>query len=233
MATVASTPTIVSIQVGLPKNCGDAAATSEHDRPWRTGFYKRPVAGPVLATTLGMAGDGVADRVNHGGVDKAVLAYCVDHYPTWNHDLRASGQLGDEEMTYGAFGENLSITGLAEHDVCIGDLWQAGDVMLEVSQPRQPCWKLSRRWRIADLAPQVIRNGKTGWYVRIVREGSVAAGTPLQLITRKHPTWTIARANDLWYHQKKNLTAAADLAALPELSTSWQEMFLDRLHKHA
>lgn len=232
MTAAASSPRIVSIQVGLPQECGTEGAADEHDTPWRTGFYKLPVAGPVQAKSLGIVGDGVADRVHHGGIDKAVLAYSADHYPVWNRDLRGSGLLATEEMTGGAFGENLSITGLGENDVCIGDLWQAGDVLLEVSQPRQPCWKLSRRWRIADLAAQVIRNGKSGWYVRVVREGTLTAGLELTLVARKHPTWTIARVNDVGYHQKKEIAWATELAALPELAAAWREMFEDRVRKH-
>lgn len=226
MAMPGSTPRIQSIQVGLPQDLGSDDSQSHHERPWRTAFFKQPVAGEVEATTLGIVGDGVADTQHHGGVDKAILAYSLDHFPYWQE------KLGRDNLAGGAFGENLTVSGLTEHEVCIGDTWQAGEVLLGVSQPRQPCWKLSRRWQVDDLAAQVTKNGRTGWYLRVVREGRLSAGLILTLVSRKHPDWTIARANEIWHHDKKNLQAAAELAALAELSETWQEKVLQRVQKH-
>ena len=117
---------------------------------------------------MGIAGDQQADRENHGGLDKAVLAYSADHYAFWRVHLNLP------DMPHGGFGENLTIAGLDESSVCIGDRWQAGNVVFEVSQPRQPCWKMGRRWNIADLPKQVIQNGKSGWYLRVLVEGELS-----------------------------------------------------------
>lgn len=210
-------PTIVSIQVGQPQTYTYEAAADGRGRTWTTAFFKAPVEGTVHVSRLGLVGDQQADLKNHGGVDKAVLAYAADHYTYWRQHLQLS------DLTFGGFGENLTISGLEETSVCIGDQWQAGNVMFEVSQPRQPCWKMGRRWRIPDLPKQVIANGRSGWYLRVLQEGELLAGTTLDLIRRPHASWTIARASHLLYHQRHNLSAREELASLPELSPAWKE----------
>ena len=171
-------------------------------RPTRTISFgpprsiKEAVAGPVQVRHAGITGDDSADRENHGDFDKAVLAYSADHYPFWQSELSLA------EMPFGGFGENLSIAGVDEQSVCIGDTWQAGEVLFEVSQPRQPCWKLARRWRTADLAKRVVANGKSGWYLRVLAEGTLDAGCEISLVSRPHPEWSIARAADVMYHHQ-------------------------------
>jgi MOSC domain-containing protein YiiM len=179
----------------------------------------------VYVGQTGLAGDGQADLENHGGIDKAALAYSAEHYPKWREELQIA------DMPYGGFGENLTIAGLDETGVCIGDMWQCGSVVFEVSQPRQPCWKTSRRWRIDDLSRRVIATGRSGWYLRVVEEGEIEAGLDLLLVRRVHPQWTVARANEILHHRKDDLTAAEELANLPELALSWREMFLQRLDR--
>src|ERR1700746_2504362 len=136
---------LYSIQLGTPKNYGLENAIDPHDLPWTTGFFKTPVEGPVFAGSTNLSGDGQADLKNHGGIDKAVLAYSADHYPKWRDELWIP------DMPCGAFGENLTIAGWGEESVCIGDIFRIGPVIFEVSQPRQPCWKLARRWRRHEL----------------------------------------------------------------------------------
>ena len=145
---------LVSIQVGLPRT---HEPTDAAERPWTTGFYKDPVSGPVFVKRTNIEGDGQADLRVHGGIDKAVLAYAAEHYAAWREEL------DQPHLPFGAFGENLTIADLTERDVCIGDIWQVGDVLLEVSQPRQPCWKLARRWHIKTLPKLVVQSGRSGW----------------------------------------------------------------------
>jgi MOSC domain-containing protein YiiM len=208
-------PRLSSIQVGLPRDYGQAEAANPFDRPWTTGFYKQPVSGPVSVGRLGLSGDGQADLANHGGPDKAICAYAAHHYPDWRTALAL-------ELPSGAFGENFTIAALTEPEVCIGDVWRIGGAVLQVSQPRQPCWKLARRWRIKDLAAQVVENGKTGWYFRVLTGGAVEAGAAFELTDRPQPDWTVERANQVMHHDKHDLAAAAELAAVPELSVSWK-----------
>ena len=218
-------PNLLSIQVGQPRSFGAADAADPIDRPWTTGFFKEPVSGPVRLSRTNLAGDGQADLVNHGGIDKAVLAYSADHYSDWRIEL------GMSDLPFGAFGENLTVTGQSEADVCIGDRWGLGDVLLEVSQPRLPCWKLARRWRIKDLALRVDRTGRSGWYFRVLREGTLTAGSQCRLEDRPYPEWTVARANELWLHDKANLADATRLMAVDRLATSWKEMLSHRIQR--
>jgi MOSC domain-containing protein YiiM len=220
------TATLTSVQVGMPTRYGDESAADPFGRPWATGFYKEPVVGPVDLGATQLAGDGQADRVNHGGPDKAVCVYSADHYPYWRETLAL-------DLPHGAFGENFSVAGLAEPDVCIGDVWALGDATgerarVQVSQPRQPCWKLARRWRLKTLTAQVVENGRTGWYFRVLAPGTVAAGMTLTLLERPCPEWTIARANECMYGDALDRAAAKQLAYLPQLSASWREHFMQR-----
>src|SRR5262245_54120786 len=216
-------PTIVSIQVGQATSYVHDGAADGKKRTWTTAFWKSPVAGSVHVGSLGVAGDQQADRENHGGLDKAVLAYSADHYGYWRPNLALP------EMPQGGFGENLTIAGLDEGGVCIGDQWRAGNVLFEVSQPRQPCWKMGRRWQIVDLPKQVIQNGKSGWYLRVLAEGELTVGMSIELIARPHEAWTAARASRLLYHEIDNVAALEELANLPELSRAWREDLLEQI----
>lgn len=216
-------PVLLSIQVGRPAEHGNDGATDPMDRPWTSGFFKTPVAGPVFLGRTNLDGDGQADLVNHGGPDKAVCAYSADHYSAW------MAEWGLPELPSGAFGENFTLGDLTEADVCIGDVWRVGEAVVQVSQPRQPCWKLARRWRVKDLPGQVVATGRTGWYFRVRKEGLVAPGVFLHLVERPFPSWTVARANRVMHHDKGDRIAAADLAAVPPLAASWRDALLKRL----
>jgi MOSC domain-containing protein YiiM len=214
--------TLVSIQVGLPWSYGSDEAIDAHDKAWTSGIYKSGVRGPVFAGTTNLHGDGQADLKHHGGVDKAVLAYSADHYPEWRE------RLGISDMPYGGFGENLTIAGWSEDNVCIGDFCRIGRVIFEVSQPRQPCWKLARRWRIHELLGMVVRNGWAGWYLRVKEEGLIEAGMPVELIERPNPEWTIARANQILHHCPTDLELTLALAEVPRLANAWVQELKQR-----
>lgn len=222
MAHRARTPLLLTLQVGLPKDLGVEGAPDPVDRPWSTGSFKAPVAGPVWLGRINLAGDGQADRKHHGGPDKAVCVYPAAHYPAWRADL------GKPDFPFGAFGENFTVEGLTEEAVCIGDTYAIGEARVQVSQPRQPCWKLSRRWRIKDLALRVQTTGRTGWYFRVLDEGNVAPGLPLVLLDRPFPEWPIARANRVMHGARHDREAAAALAGCPLLSASWRETLTQR-----
>ena len=196
-----------------------------HDKPWTTGFFKTRIEGPVFVGTTNLAGDGQADLENHGGIDKAVLAYSADHYPKWRDELRMP------EMPCGAFGENLTIARLSEESVCIGDIFRIGNVTFEVSQPRQPCWKLARRWRMHQLTGLVVVSGRTGWYLRVLEQGWVEAQMPVTLITRPNPGWPIARANRILHHERKDLQLTLELADVPGLAHSWVAELCERAER--
>jgi len=214
---------VISVQVGVPREMGREDAPEVFDRPWTSGIFKKPVSGPAFVNATGIAGDAQADLTVHGGPDKAICVYSADNYPRW------TGILWPEPGAFGAFGENLSVAGVVEEDVCIGDVWAAGDLRLQVSQPRQPCWKLARKWRIQDLTDQVIQTGRTGWYFRVLHGGDIAAGTTLSLVERPAPEWTIIAANHVMHGRPRNAAAAGVLAAVPQLSASWRATLQKRV----
>ena len=187
------------------------------DQTWSTAFRKIARNGPVWLGYQGFQGDEQADRKNHGGVDKAVCVYAATHYPGWREEL------GLADLSFGAFGENLTVEGLDEANVCVGDILDVGGARIQVSQPRQPCWKLARNARIDDLAARVERTGRTGFYFRVLRHGAVAAGDALTRLERPHPEWTIARCNHVQYHARDDRDAARALAGCPALSGSWKD----------
>jgi MOSC domain-containing protein YiiM len=212
-----STPLLVSIQVGLPRSYGHQGAANPMDRPWQTGFFKQPVDGPRWLGRTNLTGDGQADLVNHGGPDKAVLSYAAAHYPAWR------AEVGRLDLPYGAFGENFTVEGLSEETVCLGDRYRLGGALVEVSQPRQPCWKLAWRWRLKELTALVEQSGRTGWYLRVLEEGEVRPGLPLTLLERPYPEWTVARATQVMRRRKHDPTTAGELAGCEALAASWRD----------
>ena len=177
---------LLSLQLGAAEDIAATGSAEWWDKQWRTGFHKQPQDGPRWLGREGLRGDECADLRVHGGADKAVCVYPSEHLPYW----RAT--LARPELSPGAFGENFSTAGMLENDVCIGDTFRVGAATVQITQPRQPCWKLARRWRVKDLAVQVEQTGRTGWYFRVLTEGEVEAPADLQLLQRPHPQWTIA-----------------------------------------
>lgn len=220
----AHTSSIASIHVGEPESMGLVGAAAWYDEAWTSAIFKRAISGPVTVSQTGLAGDRQADTENHGGPSKAICVYPAAHYPAWRSEL--ADVLSGDPFAFGAFGENLTVLGLLEPDVCIGDTFTVGDVVAQVSQPRQPCWKLARKWRIKDLTARAVATGRTGWYFRVLQEGRVTSGDRLILRDRPHPTWTIATAN-LVMHQRQGDASA--LASLDELSESWKRTLHARI----
>lgn len=217
---------ILSVQVGMPREHGVEGEAEPMDRAWVTGFFKEPVAGPVRVGAVNLDGDGQADLRVHGGPDKAVLLYAAAHYPAWSVEMSFA-------MPFGAFGENLTVEGMTEADVCIGDVIDAGTARLQVAQPRGPCWKIARRWKIRDLSARVQASGRTGWYARVLREGVLQAGDALTLVERPHPAWTVALATELLRPGNGREAEAAALARVPALAESWRAVVEYRLaHGH-
>jgi MOSC domain-containing protein YiiM len=213
---------IHSIQVGLPATLEHPAPIDGQSPRWHTAYYKHPVAGPVWVSATHLAGDGQADLRNHGGVDKAINVYCLKHYEFWRK------LYGLESLAPASFGENLTLDDADEADVCVGDVYAVGEARLQVSQPRQPCWKMCRFFNLLDIAFVMEQNGKTGWYFRVLKEGSVQAGDTLQLLERPQPRWTILAANEVMHRRHNDPAVAFELAHVQQLSQSWKDPLLRR-----
>lgn len=185
---------------------------------------KRAVGGRVQVDALGLACDEQADRRVHGGPDKAVHHYPFDHYPRWRDELGDLPRLDSA----GAFGENLSSTGWTEDDVCVADRIRIGEVLFEVSQGRQPCWKLNDRFGIDDMARRVQASGRTGWYYRVLEPGTLGAGDAMTLEGRPFPQWTLRRLGALVFDRRLDPRELQPALELP-LTPSWRKLIEARL----
>ena len=212
---------LVSLQVGTPR-----VATTGTGRVWESAIFKEPVAGRVFLGRTNLRGDVQANRRYHGGPDKAVCCYCAEHFPEWREVLRI-------DLPYGAFGENFTTGGLTEDVVCVGDVFRVGDAaVVQVTQPRQPCANLSRRWERPELPRRMEENGRTGYYLRVLTEGEVGAGDSLELIERPHRGWDLLRANRLMYGgDAADPGETAALRDLPALSAEWKRVLGRKLAK--
>ena len=208
---------LVSVRVGRVLTLGDVDAPTAAGRPWKTAFLKEPVGGFVRVTPLGLAGDAVADPKHHGGADKAVLMYPADHYALWRDELDLP------EIGPGGFGENLAVAGATERDVCIGDRLRIGDVTFEVSQPREPCKKIDRRWQRRDVTKAVAATGRSGWYLRVLTPGKLRNGQTVELLARPFPALTVASANRAVFAAPRDAAAAAGLLACDRLSAAFRK----------
>ncbi len=187
-------------------------------------IVKTPVIGSVWVGVTGLVGDEQGDLRVHGGAEKAIHCYPIEHYAYWRTLLGAHPLLGAP----GAFGENFSTRGLHEASLCIGDRLRIGSIEAVVSQGRQPCYKLSRHFGVADLAVQVQSSLKTGWYLRVLQEGPVAAGAAIELLQRPWPEWTIQRVMALLYTPCLDAEVLSSALALP-LGASWRRTLERRL----
>jgi MOSC domain-containing protein YiiM len=212
---------IISIQVGMPQTYTDQTGIGSADSVWTTAYSKKPVDGPIWFGKTGVTGDGHANSVNHGGVEKAGCVYPLENYEYWRQEA------GLNELVYGAFAENFTTQGLSEAEVFIGDTYAFGEAVVQVSQPRGPCWKVARWWKVKDLASKMEQTGRTGWYLRVIREGYVESGTPIELIERGNSDWSIALANEMVYGKAADLGQMKAFAAYSLLADSWR----DRLSK--
>lgn len=187
---------------------------------------KHCVLAPIQLTASGFAGDEQADRLYHGGHDKALHHYPHEHYAIWRRDLPG---VAAERFCTGAFGENISTVGLTEQNVCVGDIFRFGTALIQVSQARQPCWKLDVRFAVPNMARLVQESNRTGWYYRVLEPGEAAPSAKLGLIDRPQPDWHIARLLHYIYADPLNAEALAAIAALEVLPQSFRQLAERRL----
>ncbi len=194
-------------------------------RPFADGkssaIKKAAVEGPRAVGWLGIKGDVQADLSVHGGPDKAIHHYPHDHYTFWQTALGALPAL----QQAGAFGENISTSGLVEDVACIGDRYRLGTALVEIAQGRQPCWKQAHRLMNPSVVATMVQSRRCGWYYRVIEEGGVAAGDDLALLDRPHPEWSVARVIGLLIagEGKQDRAAVSALAALPVLADNWRK----------
>ena len=216
----AAKPSLLSLQVGQPKKL------DFHGKVWESAIYKAPVVTRVRLERGNLAGDRQYNLKYHGGPDKAVCCFSAEHYPYWRDDFG----LG-ETFTYGAFGENFTLSGLLETEACIGDVYIVGSAQIQVSQPRQPCINVARKWDRKEMPRRMEELGQTGYYLRVLVPGEVGSGDTLILQDRPHPDVTIHRLNRAMYQDESTPEQDRQLASLPELAASGRRIFQRRLQK--
>lgn len=202
---------IVSVNVGLPRTI------LWKGRRVETGIFKEPVEGRCMVKRLNLDGDQQADLTVHGGADKAVYAYPLEHYDFWRNFL------GTTDLPPGAFGENLTVEGLTEESVHIGDRLQIGSTELVVTQPRQPCYKLAAKFGRTDIVRRFLESGYSGFYLAVRQSGDVGQGDAVQVIERESHQVRVADMNRLQRGETADaalVQRAMQIAALPE---EWRE----------
>src|SRR5262245_1641355 len=212
---------IISVNVGLPREVR-----------WKvklvsTGIFKQPVAGRVVARRLNFDGDRQADLTVHGGEEKAIYAYPAEHYDYWRQELPGMA------LPWGMFGENLTTWGLLEDAINVGDRFRVGAALLQVTQPRLPCYKLGLKFGREDMVRRFLASGRYGWYFAVVEEGEVSAGDTIERIYRDPHDIMVADIARLYLHERHNIAMmqrAIEHEGLPE---GWRAYFRERLERRA
>jgi MOSC domain-containing protein YiiM len=200
---------LLSVQTGPVAPLGPQALPS--------GIVKRPRQGPVTVTALGLEGDAQADAAVHGGIDKAVYAYSASHFPAW------SARFPHLTFTGGAMGENLTIAGLAEKDICAGDLHRIGSALFQVCVPREPCFKFNLLHGDNGLMAHMNQTFQSGWYYRVLEPGALAAGDGLTLEGRPNPDFPFSRLVEIIYRRQGSRADLLRMSEMESLSAKWRQ----------
>lgn len=214
---------IVSLQIGKAKYYGDKNSKDFFDKEWESGSFKEVVDTQVWTDKLGLSGDEVADKVHHGGEEKAIFANSYENYEIW------AKFLGFKTIPFGALAENLTISGLHESGVCLGDIHKIGSVVLQVSQPRKPCWKISKRWNNKKFTHEIYTTGLTGWYYRVLEEGFLATGDEVVLLSRGDGQISILDANMAFANPIMHREILEKILSVPSLAQSYRASIEKRI----
>ena len=210
-------PSLLSVNVGLPR-----------DVPWQgrtvyTGVWKHPVAGPQMVRRLNIDGDGQGDLHGHGGEQRAVLVYQIQSYEHWRQ------YFGRDDLSYGQFGENLTVDGLLDDEVCIGDRYRIGEAEFEVTQPRVTCYRVGLRLGEPQMAALLVSHHRPGFYMRVISEGQIESGDDI-VRTRTGPgALSVADTDALLYLPGRDTAKLRLALQIPALSPGWQDSFRDLL----
>ncbi|MBV8439385.1 MAG: MOSC domain-containing protein [Hyphomicrobiales bacterium] len=204
---------LLSVNVGLPRD------VTWQGKTVHTAIWKAPVEGPRMARRLNIDGDGQGDLAGHGGEHRAVFVYQIDSYRYWQN------QLGRKDFAYGQFGENFTVEGLSDAEVCIGDRYRIGGALFEVTQPRVTCYRVGIRMNEPQMAALLVAHGRPGFYFRVLEEGEVEAGDEIMRVASSSERMSVFEINALLYmpgHPRDQLERAL---RIPALSAGWRRSF--------
>ena len=208
---------LLSLNVGLPRLMTWKGET------FKTGIFKSAVNGRVMLRETNLDGDRQADLAVHGGRDKAVYGYASEHYGYWRKELP------QEELPWGAFGENFTTEGMVETELSMGDQFRVGSAVIRVTTPRLPCFKLAGKFQSDQMIGRFLRSGYSGFYFAVVEEGEVGAGDEFKFLASETPSLTIAEFNQIYISRAPDLgllQRAVEVKSLPE---SWREHYQARI----
>lgn len=214
-------PQLLSINVSLPKTI------DYRGEKIQTGIYKEPVEGPVMLRELNLNGDKQADLRVHGGPYKAVYCYPFEHYAYWQQELDRK-----EPFPYGQFGENFTLSGLLETTVNVGDVFSVGEAVIQVTQPRVPCWKLEHKMGVHKFVKQFGNSERVGFYMRVLEEGLVEAGQPVTLVEADPQKVSVHDINHLLYIDRSGIDVAYRALEIEALSPGWRGSMKKLIQKH-
>ncbi|MEW6126121.1 MAG: MOSC domain-containing protein [Acidobacteriota bacterium] len=210
---------IISVNVGQPREITVDGQTI------LTGIFKEPIAGRVGVRRHNLDGDRQADLTVHGGVHKAVYAYGAEHYEFWKREL------AEMELAFGGFGENLTTEGLVEADTNIGDIFKIGSALLQVTQPRMPCYKLAAKFGRNDIIKRFMQSERSGIYFSVIEEGELGAGDAIELLERDKNEVRVRDITRLYATQKYNVELLRRAVQVEALPVEWRDYFQEQLHK--
>ncbi|MFQ5457428.1 MAG: MOSC domain-containing protein [Myxococcota bacterium] len=210
---------LLSVNVSRPTEVTDRGRTV------MTGIFKQPVTGRIALGRTNLEGDGQADLSVHGGPHMAVYAYPVEHYDFWRREP------GREDLPFGTFGENFTVRGMLEEEVCIGDVFRVGSARLQVSQPRLPCFKLGIKIGSPDFPKRFLKSERSGFYFRVLEEGDVGAGDTIARVDADPARLSVRAVHHLKSFDRENVETARRALAVQALSPAWREMIGGILNK--
>jgi MOSC domain-containing protein YiiM len=190
-----------------------------------TGIFKEPVEGRVMLRTLNLDGDGQADLTGHGGIYKAAYAYSVENYDHWGREL------GRTDFAFGQFGENFTVEGMLEDEIHVGDVFRVGGALVEVTQPRVPCYKLGIKMGLPGFVKKFLASCRVGFYLRVLEEGEVGADDAFDRVRTDPERMTVREICRLLYFDPENLKGARKALRIRALSPGWRQSFEERLAK--
>jgi len=209
---------VISINVGMPKE------VIWHGRTVLTSIFKEPVIGPVRVNTLNIEGDKQADLTVHGGVNKAVYTYPSEHYPYWKSNYP------DLEDSWGLFGENLTLEGLLEKNVMIGDVFRIGTAEFSVTQPRMPCYKLAIRTGHNNILKRFYRSGRPGFYMNVIKEGLIENGAEIITIKKNYDSVSVTDIASLGISSEVDPKLVKRAAEIDTLGPEWRKLIYNLLN---
>ena len=204
---------LLSVNVSMPKEIPC------RDKTIKTGIFKEPVAGRVMLRALNLEGDGQADLKGHGGIYKAAYVFSHEYFTHWEREMERDG------FPYGQFGENFTVEGMTDEAVCVGDTFRVGGALVEVTQPRVPCFKLALRMEEPRFLKSFMADARVGYYLRVLEEGEVGAGDSIEQIRTDPEGMTVKEMFHLLYHDKGNLGGAQRALRIDALSPGWRGSF--------